>query len=579
MRSNISISTWNINGLSNKVLGDKSKNQDFLNQIKSNDFIFLTETWAKTTISVNGFKAISSILPPKLNQRGRLSGGITLLFNSKFETHVSVIKNSQNFLWCKISKSILKSENDLYLCGTYIPPKSSKYFKSELFDQLEEETIIFSGKGDVILIGDFNARTSKLDDFVSTDGNKHIQNLTQDNSNETKRENFDNIINDHGKNLIEICKNCNMRILNGRTKGDSLGKPTFHSKNGISTIDYVICNISLLEHIKFLVVKPTNYFSDHSQITIWMNAKDNIDKTSEDVSNFSRKLPNQFIWDNISNRTFIESLNLPEIQIKYQNFINKNYPINDEGVNDCLNTFQDLILEAGKKSLKIKNIRKRNKIKNISNKKWFDKDCRLKRHEVRKLANQKHRDPMDIDLRNRYHLELKAYKSILKLKKEEFHEQKLIELESTAGNDPNSFWKVLQTMDDELPINTTPNMISEEQWLFHFQKLHSKHKLNETQNNIIKTLNREEENKNQNQYTNLDHPLSEWDIKIAVKKLKTNKSAYSDRIKNEMIIYSTNILLQGFVKLFNLILEVGNFPRQWCEGLITPIFKSDDRLN
>ena len=46
-----------------------------------------------------------------------------------------------------------------------------------------------------------------------------------------------------------------------------------------------------------------------------------------------------------------------------------------------------------------------------------------------------------------------------------------------------------------------------------------------------------------------------------------------------MIIYSTNILLQGFVKLFNLILEVGNFPRQWCEGLITPIFKSDDRLN
>ena len=227
----------------------------------------------------------------------------------------------------------------------------------------------------MILIGDFNARTSKLDDFVSTDGNKHIQNLTQDNSNETKRENFDNIINDHGKNLIEICKNCNMQILNGRTKGDSLGKPTFHSKNGISTIDYVICNISLLEHIKFLVVKPTNYFSDHSQITIWMNAKDNIDKTSEDVPNFSRKLPNQFIWDNISNRTFIESLNLSEIQIKYKNFINKNYPINDEGVNDCLNTFQDLILEAGKKSLKIKNIRKRNKIKNISNKKWFDKDC------------------------------------------------------------------------------------------------------------------------------------------------------------------------------------------------------------
>jgi hypothetical protein len=40
----------------------------------------------------------------------------------------------------------------------------------------------------------------------------------------------------------------------------------------------------------------------------------------------------------------------------------------------------------------------------------------------------------------------------------------------------------------------------------------------------------------------------------------------------------------GSKTLFNpvfisIALEVGNFPRQWCEGLITPIFKSDDRLN
>jgi hypothetical protein len=66
------------------------------------------------------------------------------------------------------------------------------------------------------------------------------------------------------------------------------------------------------------------------------------------------------------------------------------------------------------------------------------------------------------------------------------------------------------------------------------------------------------------------------EIKNAAKKLKKNKSAFSDRIKTEMIKCSTNILLQGFVKLFNLILEVGYFPSQWCQGLITPIFKSGD---
>jgi hypothetical protein len=39
---------WNINGFSSSVLGDKSKNDDFLNHIKNNDFIFLTETWSNT---------------------------------------------------------------------------------------------------------------------------------------------------------------------------------------------------------------------------------------------------------------------------------------------------------------------------------------------------------------------------------------------------------------------------------------------------------------------------------------------------------------------------------------------------
>ena len=48
----------------------------------------------------------------------------------------------------------------------------------------------------------------------------------------------------------------------------------------------------------------------------------------------------------------------------------------------------------------------------------------------------------------------------------------------SAENDPNSFWKVLKTMDDEMPNNATSNTISEEQWLSHFQTLHSKHSLN-----------------------------------------------------------------------------------------------------
>jgi hypothetical protein len=46
-----------------------------------------------------------------------------------------------------------------------------------------------------------------------------------------------------------------------------------------------------------------------------------------------------------------------------------------------------------------------------------------------------------------------------------------------------------------------------------------------------------------------------------------------------MIKSSADILTQGFVKLFNIILNYGKFPELWCEGLITSIFKSGNKLD
>ena len=44
-----------------------------------------------------------------------------------------------------------------------------------------------------------------------------------------------------------------------------------------------------------------------------------------------------------------------------------------------------------------------------------------------------------------------------------------------------------------------------------------------------------------------------------------------------MIKSSVHILMRGYNKLFNLILESEIFPDGWCEGLLTPIFKSCDK--
>ena len=84
--------------------------------------------------------------------------------------------------------------------------------------------------GDVILAGDFNAKTGTEKDYVTD----HMDDHSPVNNIETyhfdypiTRQNTDkHPIDTHGEGLLNLCKNCRMRILNGRTKGDRMGKLT-----------------------------------------------------------------------------------------------------------------------------------------------------------------------------------------------------------------------------------------------------------------------------------------------------------------------------------------------------------------
>ena len=78
--------------------------------------------------------------------------------------------------------------------------------------------------------------------------------------------------------------------------------------------------------------------------------------------------------------------------------------------------------------------------------------------------------------------------------------------------------------------------------------------------------------------TNLNHKITSKEIKKSIKKLKAKKAAGLDRISNEMLKCSFPYL-SVFVKLFNLIFEAMTISPIWCQGLISPLFKSDDKLN
>ena len=114
------------------------------------------------------------------------------------------------------------------------------------------------------------------------------------------------------------------------------------------------------------------------------------------------------------------TLRTEPIQILIRQYMERN----TEDDNISLENALKILTETSKLCLKIKAKKTYKRITKSSNKKWFDCECRLKRHELGKLSNEKHRDPLYSELRQRYHKTLNDYKKLLDTKKREFQTQK-----------------------------------------------------------------------------------------------------------------------------------------------------------
>ena len=79
--------------------------------------------------------------------------------------------------------------------------------------------------------------------------------------------------------------------------------------------------------------------------------------------------------------------------------------------------------------------------------------------------------------------------------------------------------------------------------------------------------------------TVLDLPISQTEIKAAIKKLKSKKAPGVDRIRNEMLKCGGDKLIPILFKLFNFIVNSGIYPDIWTKGVITAIYKSGDSSN
>ena len=78
---------------------------------------------------------------------------------------------------------------------------------------------------------------------------------------------------------------------------------------------------------------------------------------------------------------------------------------------------------------------------------------------------------------------------------------------------------------------------------------------------------------NQALYEELDSPITEHEILYVLSNAKRNKSPGIDGLLYEFFVECKDIMIPILCILFNVILDSGIFPENWCNGTIIPVFK------
>ena len=534
-----------------------------------------TKTCIYDEIRMKNFKLVAK---HRLNCK-RKSGGIGILINEQIYDSVEVLTNDSEFVsWIKIKGSLFNSTEDVIIGVVYIPPEGSDYSTIDSFNDLETELLSMRNSSKyVYLIGDFNARTGDKQDIFIPNLNENEQELfgiddeVAQYLNEAQalnamnvplvRNSMDKSKNNYGNALLELCKNSNMYICNGRVNGDTDGKFTC---KGASVVDYLITSIDGLSLTDYLNVEPFSPFlSDiHNALSIHITMEVKIIK-KQNISH------TQIKWDNDKLNSFIENIEGSEVDA-INSSLDSTGSITQNTLNELLTKIDSLFLKSAKKTftnekhIHVHPPRNKNISKNI-HKPWFGYKCKQAQKEYHLAKNHYARNKGDTNKRQ-LKVKSKHYKRITKLYHSKYNYQFQTKLRKMSFEKPKKYWNLINGVGKSkqfLPV-------SPENMFEHFKK--------QNQSDSETQFTPPDADHNENNVhvpsESLNAPFTSDEINKILKNLKRNKSSGLDSIKNEYIIHTKELMMPIYVKLFNIILDTGLIPASWTEGLIVPIYKN-----
>ena len=578
-KNSLKFMSWNIQAPSTAE-GNKFQIKEFRENLVKNDFICLQET--RRDVHLSGYRVECN------NHKANKFGGVAILVKSELKEGIEFIKdkNCPDYLVCRLKKTFFRQDEDIYLVNVYARPHNTSEGSTiisgrDVLAKTEEIVNDLTGKGEIILCGDFNARIAHLSGMIENDSNEYLpmpDDYTPDDY--QIRNSQDNSTNSYCKQFINLISNNQLRILNGRTLGDFQGQFTSIQKNGCSVIDYFAVSPKIQQKVNYLQVNSLTMNSDHKPLVMELRCPPITVKPPVPLDTEYDKASPRFIFNDTNKEIFTEAQSSDSSKQTLQSLhdILTTITINDtdiaKSIKDINNKFTEHIKSLA--STAFKQTKTNSNKKQTNNNPWFNWQTRLGKRELRNSTNIASKFPTSDLIRENYYRVKGNYRRLLKKFENKYFGNLNKDIEEGRVLNWQSFKKLKKYKTNKLTYDSS-DMSNFETF---FSDLYSdKHNTinSEQKNEFMNLADNINHNPSQSYPENLNEDITSSEVRSTIKSLKSGKASATDMISNEILKCFDLSHIEFLTSLFNLCFNKSIYP--WNESIITPLLKKGDVSN
>ena len=586
----LTVGCWNIQGVYetvNNVKINKLEDEIFLNMLKKFDILCLQETH----LGPDEIPSIDENYVPvphcrNISGNNRYFGGMLLLVRKSIRSLVEIRKDfDQDLIEVILNKKPFNFDADKSIVFLYASPFNSSYTKSRETNVLEKFRTKDACCLNTLVMGDLNGRTKQGEDFVRDEEDKHCPADSPIYFRDSifNRHNKDPTpIDQQGKLILEMCKSTGLRILNGRTFGDSIGNftryPLHKSNEKPSSIDYALCGHSLISDIYSFSVLPFTPLSDHCCLStsVKINRITVDPPCDESLADYPEVTihPNidTFTFDPSRLEIFKENIRKDENWLTFRALVTFNDKPSPEEFLTGVSCISKILINSAKKSfLPKKIVPKSFKSKGNKKKVWYTKECASLKSILQKYCRKLSSRPFDKNLLNQFQTCKRNYKKTCKKAEKQYRLGMIEALKKVEKNEPKKFWNLIKKMNKwGNESKDDSDKILPKIWHRYYKSL-------------LNSSERCPDRGNPEDYPPSYHPvldgiITKKELKIALKDLKRNKIG-PDGVLSDYLKVFGDIYEDDFLKTINGLFSENLYAEEWETNFLKPLHKKGDILD